>query len=53
LNVKRTVEKLERSGVSGLTIEDTKLPQPYGTAGINQLLSIEEGVGKMKAAQPR
>lgn len=49
LNVKRTVEELETSGVAGLTIEDTDLPKPYGTSK-PQLISIDEGVGKMKAA---
>jgi len=50
LNVKRTVEELESAGVCALSIEDTDLPQPYGTVGSSRLLSIEEGVGKMKAA---
>ena len=50
LNVRRTVEELETAGVAALTIEDTDLPQPYGTVGSTRLLSIEEGVGKMKAA---
>lgn len=49
LNVRRTVEELETAGAAGLTIEDTLLPQPYGAAG-PQLIPIEEGVGKMKAA---
>ena len=49
LNVKRTVEELETAGVSALTIEDTVLPRPYGD-GATQLLSVEEGVGKMRAA---
>ncbi len=49
LNVKRTVEELEVAGVSCLTIEDTDLPQPFGTTKPS-LISIEEGVGKMKAA---
>ncbi|MCD6075680.1 MAG: oxaloacetate decarboxylase [Rhodospirillales bacterium] len=49
LNVKRTVEELEAAGVSALTIEDTDLPQPFGTTK-PRLISIEEGVGKMKAA---
>ena len=30
LNVMRTVEELEASGVSALSIEDTVLPEPYG-----------------------
>ncbi|MBK17257.1 MAG: oxaloacetate decarboxylase [Rhodospirillaceae bacterium] len=50
LNVRRTVEELETAGVAALTIEDTELPQSYGTVGGTQLISIEEGVGKMKAA---
>src|SRR3954447_18655425 len=49
LNVRRTVEELEAAGAAGLTIEDTLLPQAYGVAE-TQLISIEEGVGKMKAA---
>ena len=50
LNVMRTVEELETAGVAALTIEDTDLPQPYGTVGGARLLSVEEGVGKMRAA---
>jgi carboxyvinyl-carboxyphosphonate phosphorylmutase len=50
LNVRRTVEELETAGVSGLTIEDTELPQAFGMVGSTRLISIEEGVGKMRAA---
>jgi carboxyvinyl-carboxyphosphonate phosphorylmutase len=49
LNVRRTVQELETAGVAGLTIEDTLLPQAFGQAR-TQLISLEEGVGKMKAA---
>ncbi len=49
LNVRRTIEELETAGAAGLTIEDTLLPQAYGQAK-TQLISLEEGVGKMKAA---
>ncbi len=49
LNVKRTVQELETAGVAGLSIEDTILPQPFGAEGA-QLSTIEEGVGKMRAA---
>ena len=49
LNVRRTVEELETAGAAGLTIEDTLLP-----AGVwrsrRYPISLEEGVGKMKAA---
>ncbi|MGA7804868.1 isocitrate lyase/PEP mutase family protein [Bradyrhizobium sp.] len=49
LNVRRTVQELEAAGAAGLTIEDTLLPQAYGEAK-TQLISLQEGVGKMKAA---
>jgi carboxyvinyl-carboxyphosphonate phosphorylmutase len=49
LNVMRTVEELETAGVAGLSIEDTDLPTPFG-GGKPRLISIEEGVGKMRAA---
>jgi oxaloacetate decarboxylase len=49
LNVIRTVEELELAGVAGLSIEDTLLPEPFG-GGPARLISIEEGVGKMRAA---
>jgi carboxyvinyl-carboxyphosphonate phosphorylmutase len=49
LNVRRTVQELEAAGAGGLTIEDTLLPQAFGEAR-PQLISLEEGVGKMKGA---
>lgn len=49
LSVMRTVQELETAGVSGMSIEDTELPQPYGEAK-QRLLSLDEGIGKMKAA---
>ncbi|WP_213741927.1 isocitrate lyase/PEP mutase family protein [Bradyrhizobium sp. dw_411] len=49
MNVRRTVQELETAGAAGLTIEDTLLPQAYGQAK-PQLISLEEGVGKMKGA---
>ena len=49
LNVRRTVQELETAGAAGLTIEDTLLPQAYGLAK-PQLIALEEGIGKMKAA---
>jgi carboxyvinyl-carboxyphosphonate phosphorylmutase len=50
LNVKRTVEELEIAGVAALTIEDTELPATFGRAGKLSLISLDEGVGKMRAA---
>ena len=49
LNVRRTVQELEAAGAGGLTIEDTLLPQAFGETK-TQLISLQEGVGKMKAA---
>ena len=49
LNVRRTVQELETAGAAGLTIEDTLLPQAFGQSW-TQLIPLEEGVGKMKAA---
>jgi carboxyvinyl-carboxyphosphonate phosphorylmutase len=49
LSVKRTVEELETAGVSALSIEDTRLPEPFAGEA-SELISIAEGVGKMKAA---
>jgi oxaloacetate decarboxylase len=49
LNVRRTIEELETAGCAGLTIEDTLLPPAYSETK-TKLISLEEGVGKMKAA---
>jgi oxaloacetate decarboxylase len=50
LNVMRTVEELETAGIAALSIEDTALPANFGAAEEMRLISIEEGVGKMRAA---
>lgn len=50
LNVMRTVEELETAGICGMSIEDTLLPMAYGSPRKAGFISIEEGVGKMKAA---
>jgi carboxyvinyl-carboxyphosphonate phosphorylmutase len=50
LNVMRTVEECEHSGVAAMSIEDTVLPTRFGNTKGEELISIPEGVGKMKAA---
>jgi carboxyvinyl-carboxyphosphonate phosphorylmutase len=50
MNVMRTVEALENAGISGMSIEDTVLPRPHGGGGKPSLISIDEGVGKIRAA---
>ncbi|HUH85420.1 MAG TPA: isocitrate lyase/phosphoenolpyruvate mutase family protein [Stellaceae bacterium] len=49
MNVMRTVDELETAGVAALTIEDTELPAAFASTA-PRLVSIEEGVGKMRAA---
>lgn len=49
LNVMRTVQELEAAGIAALTIEDTDLPLRFGGAP-SGLLSVQEGIGKIKAA---
>ena len=49
LNVMRTVQELETAGVAALMIEDTLLPRTFGEKKPT-VISLEEGVGKMKAA---
>lgn len=50
LNVMRTVEELETAGVSALTIEDTLLPPRFGQRQGEELISVAEFSGKLKAA---
>lgn len=50
LNVMRTVVELERAGVAALTLEDTLLPAQFGRK-TSDLISLEEAVGKVRAAQ--
>ena len=49
LNVMRTVQELETAGVAAMCIEDTLLPKTYSEKKPG-LISLEEGVGKMRAA---
>jgi oxaloacetate decarboxylase len=49
LNVMRTVQELETAGVAAMCIEDTLLPRTYGEKKPS-LISLDEGVGKMRAA---
>jgi oxaloacetate decarboxylase len=49
LNVMRTIKELETAGVAGIMIEDTALPRGFRETK-PRLISVEEGVGKMRAA---
>ena len=49
-NVARTIAELEMAGASGVCIEDTVLPAPLHGDGAAALVSVEEGVAKMRAA---
>lgn len=50
LNVMRTVEELETAGICAMSVEDTVLPMTFADYRPASFTSIEEGVGKMKAA---
>jgi carboxyvinyl-carboxyphosphonate phosphorylmutase len=50
LNAMRTVEELECAGVAGFSLEDTDLPQAYGTNGAPSLLTPDAGEAKLRAA---
>ena len=50
MNVARTIEELAAVGVAAATIEDTVLPAPFGATGKSELISLEEGTDKMRAA---
>ena len=50
LNVMRTVEEMEHAGVCAMTIEDTALPTPFGQKPGEQIIPLEEMVGKLRAA---
>ena len=50
LNVMRTVSELEAAEVCAMSIEDTVLPTPFGEKQGASVVSLEEAVGKMKAA---
>ena len=50
-NVFRTIEELEHAGAAAVSIEDTVLPQPFGSdAKSEAVIDTAEMVGKLKAA---
>ena len=49
-NVRRTVEELEHAGLAGLAIEDLVMPSRFGNNGPEELISVEEAKGKLRAA---
>lgn len=50
LNVMRTVTELQKAGVAALTLEDTRLPRPYGVQ-TDALIDLEEACAKLYAAR--
>lgn len=50
LNAMRTVEELEHAGVAGLSIEDLVMPTRFGAGGKDELIAIDEMIGKLRAA---
>lgn len=50
LGARRTVEEIEAAGAAAVTIEDTVLPRAFGAPDGYQLVGLEEGRGRMRAA---
>jgi carboxyvinyl-carboxyphosphonate phosphorylmutase len=50
INVLRTVQEYERSGVAALQLEDQVMPKRCGHMASKELISREEMVGKIRAA---
>lgn len=50
LNVRRSVEELDRAGAAAVKIEDTVLPRAFGSPAAQSLLPVDEAAGKMRAA---
>ena len=50
LNVMRTVQEIDHAGAAAVMIEDTLLPRAFGASSAPQLLSQDEGRGKIEAA---
>ncbi len=51
LNVRRTVRAFERAGADAIQLEDQTLPKRCGHLAGKSLVSTEEMIGKIKAAQ--
>lgn len=50
INVRRTVQSFIRAGVAGIHIEDQPFPKRCGFVKGKEVISLEEAVGKYKAA---
>jgi 2-methylisocitrate lyase-like PEP mutase family enzyme len=50
INVRRTVESFIKAGVAGIHIEDQEFPKRCGFVKGKEVVSIEEAVGKFRAA---
>jgi 2-methylisocitrate lyase-like PEP mutase family enzyme len=50
MNVYHTVQQYVRAGAAGLHIEDQDAPKKSGTQAGRRLISVEEAIGKYKAA---
>jgi 2-methylisocitrate lyase-like PEP mutase family enzyme len=50
INVRHTVREYVRAGAAGLHIEDQEFPKRSGTAAGRRCISLEEAIGKYRAA---
>lgn len=50
INVVRTVEEFEKAGIAGIYIEDQVWPKKCGYMAGKEVITIEEGIAKIRAA---
>ncbi len=50
MSAMRTVREVESAGAAAMTLEDTWLPEPFRKQQGQEILTIEEGAGKLRAA---
>jgi 2-methylisocitrate lyase-like PEP mutase family enzyme len=50
LNVRRTIQGYERAGVAGVHLEDQVIPKRCGHLAGKQVVPVEEGIAKIRAA---
>lgn len=50
LNVMRTIQELQAAGVAAACVEDSILPRTFGSSEAQSLVTMDEGIKKMRAA---
>jgi len=50
LNAIRTIQELDAAGAAAISVEDTLLPRAHGSSEAPQLVPVEEGASRIRAA---